>query len=107
MYLKVNKKELNHITDVIDKENSDLHTEIYQCIKDVEKLDIAFDTPEMKSVIEDFALYLEKLKLIPIFFEDINMLMKKAGNIYYETDNSFKRELEKESTEKYESKDEC
>ena len=99
MQVQVNKGEIENLYNQMTTNQNDLTSEIKNYLSDVDKLKQAYQSAESASVLETFTLYLEKLKTIPYTYEELNKVIKKAGNIYVETDSAFKLELEKENSE--------
>ena len=97
MYVKVNKSEIENLANQMELNTSDLQAEVTGCLKDLERLKEGYKSTESKMLLETMTLYFEKLKTIPYAYDELNKVIKKAGNIYKENDSAFKLELEKEN----------
>lgn len=105
MQVKLNKKEMENLNIQMNQNTEDLYYEIDNCIEDIKRIKEAYKSIESKYVLETFELYLEKLKQIPNTYDGLTKFIKKAGNTYRESDESFKNELQKENADDYEDLD--
>jgi uncharacterized protein YukE len=102
MNVKVNKSDIEHLTDELDTNRDEIYSIIDDCLNEVENLKNNYQSYEGEYVLETFTEYLEKLKDIPNAYNELNTIIKKASNTYKDNDDAFKRELQKESSETYE-----
>ena len=99
MQVKVNKSELEILTDKIDNNAANLLNEIDNCLKCMDNISEAYKSIESPQVIDKFIGYIDYLKIIPYTYNDMNNLIKKAHNIYDEEDTAFMKELQRENEE--------
>ena len=93
MYLKVNKSELNRLSNYLDNDVQELEELIKKSLHSIELIQKYYNSSESIDILEKYYLYLEKVNDIPKTINEINIVIKKANNSYTENNELMKQKI--------------
>ena len=95
MELRVKHKELNDVSIEIVNNSVLLDNKIDLLLSKINELKDNWKGIDADNFYENITEYLNELKSIPVFYNDMSLLIDKMNNSYKDTDNSYLDALKK------------
>ena len=99
MILKVDKEELQNVSDELIKSSSSFEEEIKLWEKEVSELKEIWDGYDAKLFYNRITSYLEKLKMVSACSNSLGTVISKTNSEYIKKDDEFANDLKKENDE--------
>lgn len=99
MILKVDKEELQNVSDELFKSSSSFEEEIKLWEKEISELKEIWEGYDAEVFYNRISAYLEKLKMVSACSSSISSVISKTNDEYIKKDDEFANDLKKENDE--------